>query len=374
MKKAGIILCLLISICGCSKKQTPLETSPQPEEEDTIVSCLSVGDNLIHGAIYIDPYHVSGDTKDYSSIYENTNYLTQNVDIANINQETILGGTELGLKSYPTFNSPHEIGDAIVKAGFNWISQASNHAFDEGEQGVLSAINFWDAYPEVATTGLNRSTDEEQTMRIMEVKGIKFGLLNYTYGLNGFYEPKDKDYLVNDINPEKMTKDIAALRENCDIIMVSLHMGVEYQFQANDEQKEMFQYLSDLGVDVILGSHPHVIEPATFLTGKQGNRTLAVYSLGNFLSAQDEPERMLGGMLKWNFVKDGSTNEISIQDASYYPTITYFQPGFVNFKTYTLKDYTNEIAATHGLSASREYYIDLVNQVIGQPEGIEVIY
>lgn len=381
MKKLLMLSCLFLLLTACNNTTKPEEETPEiqtPSEEETTedvsVSCLAVGDNLIHGAVYLDPYHVSGNTRDYSSIYENTNYLTQNVDIANINQETVLGGTELGLKSYPTFNSPHEIGDAIVNAGFDWISQASNHAFDEGEAGVISAMNFWDKYPEVVTTGLNRSIEEQNKARVIERNGIKFGLLNYTYGLNGFYEPKDKDYLVNDIDKDKMKSDIIGLQETCDIVMVSIHMGVEYQFQQNAEQEEMFQYLSDLGVDVILGSHPHVIEPVTFITGKDGNKTLAVYSLGNFLSAQDEPERMLGGMLKWNFVKDGKTGDISIQDAQYYPTVTYFQPHFVNFKTYVLKDFTDELAASHGLPTTRQFYVDLTNKVIGQPEGIEVIY
>lgn len=365
---------------GCANKQEPETSDPEKSNEvvaveDTVVSCLSVGDNLIHGAIYVDPYHVQNGARNYAGIYENTNYLTQNVDIANINQETILGGVDLGLKSYPTFNSPHEIGDAIVSAGFNWISQASNHSFDEGEHGVVSAMNFWDKYPEVITTGINRSSEEAQRPRVMEKKGIKIGLLNYTYGLNGFFEPNGKDYLVNDIDKAKMKQDIEGLQKDCDVVMVSLHMGVEYQLQENGEQRQMFQYLSDLGVNVILGSHPHVIEPTSFITGKNGNKTLAVYSLGNFLSAQDEPERMLGGMLKWDIVKNGKTNEITIEHAQYYPTVTYFQPGFVNFKTYALKDYTEQIGATHGLKgATRQFYINLANEVIGNPEGIEVIY
>lgn len=347
-------------------------------QEDKRVSFLAVGDNLIHGAVWSDPYYVSNGARNYDAIYENTNYLTQDVDVANINQETILGGEQLVLSHYPQFNSPQEIGDSLMNSGFDWISQASNHAYDRAEDGIISAMDYWDKHPDVITTGINRTKDEEAKQRIIEKDSIRFGLLNYTYGLNGFVEEEGKEYLVNNIDKEKIKADIEALKPNCDIILASMHWGVEYQYMQDEQQKELAQYLSDLGVSVIIGAHPHVIEPMEYITGKDGNRTLVAYSLGNFLSAQDTNDGMLGGMMKWDIVKDGKMQEYRIENAQFLPTVTWFQPNFQNFKTYVLKDYTDDLAKSHGLAAdqdvSRSFFINKVEEVIGHPQDIEVIY
>lgn len=385
MKKLGILFfCLLLSACGIHSEKSveePIEKEPVQEEvieEDRRVSFAAVGDNLIHGAVFGDPYHVSNGVLDYTSIYENTNYLIEDVDIANINQETVLGGTQLGLSHYPMFNSPQEIGDAVVAAGFNWISQASNHSIDRGEEAILSAMNYWDGKENVITTGINRTQEEAEQLRIIEKNGIRFGLLNYTYGLNGFVEPEGKEYLVNNMDKEQIKKDVEKLKEQSDVILASMHWGQEYQFQQNEEQEEFAQYLADLGVQVIIGAHPHVIQPIEWIEGKDGNKTLVMYSLGNFLSAQDTNYGMLGGLMKWDIVRDGKTKEYRIENAQFYPTVTHFLTGPVNFKTYALKDYDATLASTHGLrttyDVSREYFVNKTNEVIGQVEDVEVIY
>ncbi|MEG0423425.1 MAG: CapA family protein [Erysipelotrichaceae bacterium] len=379
---------MVLSLNGCTKEANPdktetkenTENAAKPVKEDKRVSFAAVGDDLIHGAIFSDPYHQNSDgTWNYDTIYENTNYLTQAVDIANINQETILGGRELGLSHYPMFNSPQEIGDAIVKAGFDWISQASNHSLDAGQAGIESAMNFWDKYPDVVTTGINRDEKEAKRLRIIKRNGLSFGLLNYTYGTNGIIEPQGKEYLINNTDKQALKKAIKDLKQaKCDVILASMHWGSEYQFTADATQKELAQFLSDEGVNVIIGSHPHVIQPIDYLKGKNGNDTLVMYSLGNFLSAQDVDYRMLGGLAKWEIVKKGDSGKIEIENVEFYPVISHFKPGFKDFKTYALKDYSEELAASHGLNGydgqkiTRQYFIDLTHQVM--KDNVKIIY
>ncbi len=373
-------LCIL-SICGCQKQaeeagKDPKEPVAVETPKDTRVSFLAVGDNLIHGAIYLDPYHKNEQGYDFRSVYEPIKPYLQNIDIKNINQETVLGGVELGLSHYPQFNGPQEIGEAVVDCGFNWISQASNHAMDAGEAAVLNQLQLWDRYDHVIATGMNRDEAEANRQRIVEVNGLKIGLLNYTYGLNGLSTPAGKEYMVNMIDEAKIKSDIAALKKNCDVIVASMHWGVEYAYEENEEQRYLAQMLADEGVSVIIGSHPHVLEPVEYITSKDHKKVLVYYSLGNFLSAQDSGDTMLGGMAQWEIVKDGKTGEIRVENAKLYPTVTHYNKSIQDFKVYTLKDYTDELAAQHYLSyeISRKFFIDLTNQIMKQPQDIQIIY
>lgn len=376
----GFCFCLIFS--GCQNRQAKQSLTDEKEtiqakaDKDIRVSFLAVGDNLIHGAIYLDPYHKNADGYDFRSVYEPIKPYLKDIDIKNINQETVLGGAELGLSHYPQFNGPQEIGDAVADCGFNWISQASNHAMDAGEAAVLNQLKLWDHYPQITATGMNRDEAEANRLRIIEAKGIKFGLLNYTYGLNGLSTPAGKDYMVNLIDEAKIKSDIAELKKHCDVMIASMHWGVEYAYEENDEQRRLAQLLADEGVSVIIGSHPHVLEPVTYITAKDQRKVLVYYSLGNFLSAQDSGDTMLGGMAKWEIVKDGKTKEIRIENAELYPTVTHYNKSIQDFKVYTLKDYTDKLATQHYLSheISRKFFIDLTNQIMKQPKDIKIIY
>lgn len=382
--KIGMLLpfLLLSIVSGCQDKQESASKVDQPEvsepkpEKDIRVSFLAVGDNLIHGAIYLDPYHKSAKGYDFRSVYDPIKPYLKDIDIKNINQETVLGGAELGLSHYPMFNGPQEIGDAVADCGFNWISQASNHAMDAGEAAIQNQLKLWDHYPNITATGMNRNQAEADKLRIIEVKGLKFGLLNYTYGLNGLSAPAGKEYMVNLIDDDKIKSDIAKLKPHCDVILASMHWGVEYAYEENDEQRRLAQLLADEGVSVIIGSHPHVLEPVTYITAKDQRKVLVYYSLGNFLSAQDSGDTMLGGMAKWEIVKDGKTKEIRVENAELYPTVTHYNKSIQDFKVYTLKDYNDELASKHYLSheISRQFFIDLTNQIMKQPKDIKIIY
>lgn len=307
--KISIFLIVLLVIGGCfyygySKY---LENVDKDKDKDPLVeqevekkyeaSLISVGDNLIHSSLYRDANrHANYDGYDFKPMYSYIKEIVSNYDIGYFNQETILGGTELGLSDYPTFNSPYEVGDAMIDAGFNLVSLATNHTVDRGKKAVENSCAYWDSKSDVLTAGSHCSSEDRDEVKIAEVNNITYTMLNYTYGTNGM--PVSDDYLVNvwptDLNindPDRDTKyqeyksqvkeDVERVRDKVDFLIVAMHWGVEYTHNPTEYEKDMANYLASLGVDVIIGTHPHVIQPVTWI-----DDTLVIYSLGNFISAQ----------------------------------------------------------------------------------------
>lgn len=268
------------------------------EDKHYETSLIAVGDYLIHSSVYKDANRLAnGDGYDFKPMISYIKEIVSNYDIAYYNQETILGGSELGLSDYPTFNSPYEAGDAMLDAGFNLVSLATNHTMDSGKKAVENSCKYWQSKENVLTAGSYCSEEERNKINIKETNNIKYTMLNYTYGTNGM--PVANDYLVNvwptDIdninNPEKDTKyqaykkqvkeDIDKVKDKVDFLIVAMHWGVEYTHEPTAYEKDMASYLASLGVNLIIGTHPHVIQPVTWI-----DDTLVIYSLGNFISAQ----------------------------------------------------------------------------------------
>lgn len=371
---------LAVLLAGCAQNAPVQQEQPEEEkviiEKDREVSFLAAGDNLVHGLIYY-----SGDQGDgsysFDRMYERVSDEISSADIAYLNQETICGGTQLGLQSYPTFNSPYEILDSVAAAGFDWISTSSNHSMDVGEEGILSQLSHLEELPQLIQTGTNASADEAKEYKVIEKNGVKIGLLSYTYGLNGFALPDGKEYLVNLIDEDRIREDMKELNQISDVQVVSMHWGVEYQFEENEEQRALAQLLSDEGADVIIGTHPHVLQPMEVLKGEEGNETLVMYSLGNFVSAQDVNSRMLGGMAKWTLVYHPSDKSVSFKNICFEPTVMYFDPSGTDVQVYPLSEYTDDTGASHYLSAygqdmSKQYFIDLVKEIMGNT--VELVY
>jgi len=280
-----------------NNQNNEVETPKEEEEKHYEASLIAVGDNLIHSSVYNDANkHAGYNGYDFRPMYKYIKEIVTNYDIGYINQETILGGTQLGLDDYPTFNSPQEVGDAVIDAGFNLVSLATNHTVDYGKQAVLNSCEYWNNQEEVLTSGSYCSEEERNEIRIKEANNITYTMLNYTYGTNGM--PVADDYLVNvwptniSINnpsidtkyqeyKEQVKQDIEKVRDKVDVLIVAMHWGVEYTHNPTDYEKDMAEYLASLGVDIIIGTHPHVIQPVTWI-----DDTLVIYSLGNFLSAQ----------------------------------------------------------------------------------------
>ncbi|MCR0325919.1 CapA family protein [[Clostridium] innocuum] len=387
MRKAWIILGCLLLTGGCSAKEVSKQNKTEKEtpvaksevaDDIRDVSFVAVGDNLIHGAIFY--YNAKEDgTYDFKEIYEHTNSYTRKADIAYINQETICGGTELGLSHYPSFNGPYEVLDAVADAGFDWMAASSNHTLDAGTQGILNQLEYMKKHhPDIKVTGSHATKEESEQLQVITRNDVRFGILGYTYGLNGYVLPKGKEFMIDLIEKDKIRSDVEKLKKVSDVQIVSMHWGTEYSFEPNEEQKELAQLLSDLGVDVIIGEHPHVIQPMDYVIGKDGNKTLVIYSLGNFLSAQDDHENMLGGMARWTLSYNKANGDISFKNVEFLPTVTHIEGNFSFFRTYALKDYTNELAARHTLTTqyqqdnTREYYISLTNKVMN--DKVKIVY
>ena len=320
-----------------------------PSEKRSQVTLLAVGDNLIHIEVV-----KSGKQKDgsyqFDHLYDNLAKEIRSADLAVVNQETILGGEDFAFSGYPNFNSPYEIGDALVNAGFDVITHATNHTMDMGYQGIKNTFQFWSRYPEITVLGINETKDAQEKIPVLEKNGIKLALLNYTYGLNGYRLPEDKPYLVNLLDKKRMKEDILRAKELSDFIIVFPHWGTEYVYEASSMQKELTSFFYDLGVDLVIGTHPHVLEPVEWIETEPGQRMLVYYSLGNFMSYQKEAPRMLGGMATVTITKEGS--ETYISEAGITPIVTHYEngPADYHYGIYKLTDYTPEQAKVHGVS------------------------
>ncbi len=264
----------------------------EESRKESKLSLVMVGDNLIHDKIYRDAKVDGG--YDFKKMYSLIKKRISQYDLAYYNQETILGGSEIGLSGYPAFNSPYEVGDAMIDAGFNLVSLATNHTMDRGERAILNSRAYWDRQEGVLAVGSYASADDRNKIRIGKKNDISYTLLNYTYGTNGIRVPFS--YLVNvwpcngsgpdndssyQAYKEQVKNDIEMVRDKVDLLLVAMHWGEEYK-EVNSYQKDMAHYLASLGVDVIIGTHPHVIQPIEWI-----GDTLVIYSLGNFISAHE---------------------------------------------------------------------------------------
>ena len=333
-----IILTLLIILSGLYlfKKEPQSDLKQEKTEEvqkvkTSKLSLVMVGDALLHSSLYNDGYQ--NGVYDFKKQLEYIKPIIQNYDLAFYNQESILGGTSLGLSNYPTFNSPQEFGDAMIDAGFNMVSLANNHTLDKGEKAVISSCEYWKE-KDVLTAGSYSSNEEANEIRIKEKNGIKYTLLAYTYGTNGIPVPSGKEYLVNLYSDEKVKEDIEKVRDKVDLLIVSMHWGTEYQAEPTEEQKRQANYLSSLGVDIIIGTHPHVIQPITYI-----GDTLVIYSLGNFISAQstnNDYNKMVELMSSIDVIKEeqGGKVNIKLDNLQNELLYNYYQKGsrWTNFK------------------------------------------
>lgn len=319
--------------------QEPTTTAPDIE-----IDMMMIGDILAHEGVYKSGLMDDG-TYNFDHLFKNILSDTAASDINVVNQEVILGGTELGLSAYPCFNSPYEIGDAEVKAGFNVVLGASNHPLDKWTDGLNNCMNFWSTkHPETMLLGLNKSQEEQDTIPIYEKNGFKVALLNYTYGCNGIPLPDSMPYCVNLLDTDKITADVTKAKELADMVVVFPHWGTEYSYEPDSNQVYWTNLFLNLGVDVVLGDHPHVIEPVETITREDGHQMVVFYSIGNFVCNQNEKPRVIGGMAKVLLVKKASDGSCYIKGYSFEPVIAHIVFGQGKITTYKLSEYTDSLA------------------------------
>lgn len=396
MKKLAFTLTLIILLCGCRKIEdnsldttsqeettiaiTEVDTEVQVETEppidqsnDGIVSILMAGDVLLHDKVAASG-EMSDGTYNYDHMFANVKDEIESADIALVNQEIILGGRDLGLSGYPSFNGAFEVGDAIVNSGFDVVLHATNHALDKGKKGLLSCISFWEkTYPAIPYLGISDTKEKSEEIFVTELEGIKIAILNYTYGTNGIPLPSDMPYCVNLLDKNRIISDVEKAKEMADFVIACPHWGTEYVLTPDDNQEYWTNVFFNAGVDLVIGTHPHVVEPVEVI--EDGDHSMVVYySIGNFINATAQTgagiaNRMLGALADITITKTVDGAEIT--DYGIIPIVSHVKSGEAGCTVYKLSDYTEELASKNEIiysdsSFSLSYLKDLCKEVFGE--------
>lgn len=339
---------------------TPIPT-PTPTPAPRQVTLLAVGDDLVHDSTLRGGLQEDG-TYDFNGFYCHLTEEISAADIAIINQETILGGSDFAYKGYPTFNTPDAMGHAIVNAGFDVVLHATNHTMDKGAKGVENCLNFWKTtYPDITVLGIYESKEAQDTVTVVEKNGIRIAMLNYTYGLNGIKIPEGKEHLITLLtwdNRDYIRSQIRQAKEAADFVIVFPHWGTEYKYEPDKNQIAWTNLFAEEGVDLVIGAHSHVLEPVEWIDRPDGEKMLVFYSLGNFISGQIEAPRLLGGMANVTLTETPE-GTIEITDCSVIPVVTHYseQVGDGTYSTYRLSEYTEELLQLHGIHKRAEYTV-----------------
>lgn len=305
------------------------ETEPPiviPPKEDQYFTMSVIGDIMCHNTQYKDAY-TSNDSYDFSYVFTDIKSYINEADIAVGNLETTFAGKARGYSNYPTFNTPEQLAYNLKDFGIDVVSTANNHCMDKNFSGLVSTLNYLDDAG-IAHMGTNATQEDQNKVLIKEVNGIKIAFLAFTYGTNGIPIPSDKPFAVNLIDDNLILNQLSLAKEqNPDLICVNMHWGIEYQTKQNKEQERLANLLFTNGADVILGSHPHVLQPMEkkTITLEDGSTKdcFVIYSLGNFMSGQTYPNTRNSVILNMSFTKSGETGKTTINSASYVPIYMY---------------------------------------------------
>ncbi len=356
-----LIVLVLFGVNSCNEskraaeEQAAADAAAAAQADQNTVSFLAVGDNLPDKVIgdWADAQSgTTGDNSyDYSGLYSHIKDYVQAADLSYVDEESVIGGSEIGPVGYPSFNTTDEMADALESTGFDLVGAASNHTYDHGKSAVTHAASVLNS-KSFTMVGINESKKKAASYKLVKKKNITFAFLDYTYGLNEGTSGVS-DWLINVYSEDRLKADVSAARKEADVVIVAMHWGTEKQTEPDSDEKKYAQILADAGADVVIGSHPHVIQPMEWLEGSDGNKTLVAYSLGNFLSNHDNSNTLpqLEGMMTCNFVKDETNNTISIENVSFVPLVNHRvladNASDCEFGVYALKDYTSDLAKKH---------------------------
>lgn len=355
------------------------ESEEEAAEAGTEYKIVMVGDVLLHTPVEESCRRTDG-SYDYDSLFAHTNDEISAADLALVNQEVIIGGSELGISGYPCFNADFSLCDSLVSTGFDVICHATNHAMDKGRTGLISCAQHWrKQYPQITVLGIHDTADTSTSCGadpvIIELPELRIAVLNYTYGTNGILLPEDMPYAVDLLNEEQVAADLRRAEELADFTIVCPHWGTEYRLTPDASQEKWVQVFLENGADLVLGTHPHVIEPVEWVTDPEnGHEMLVYYSLGNFVNwtsgtGEGVANRMVGGMAEVTITMNDA-GEAEITDYGVRPLISHVTDGSGGVTTYFLEDYTQELEAENEITLqdpdfSLEYCINLCDSVWG---------
>ena len=278
---------------------------------------------MCHDTNYRDAYNSETKTYDFSHVFSNIADKLSSADLTIGNLETTFAGSDRGYSGYPTFNTPDALAANLKNLGFDVLSTANNHSLDKGFSGLTRTIEVLDENG-ISHMGTYTSEESRNEILVKDVNGIKIAFLAYTYGTNGIPVPSGKDFCVNLINKDQIKADLEKAKSlDVDLISVNMHWGNEYRLKSTTEQEELADFLFENGVDIILGSHPHVLEPMerrtiTLEDGTEKDGFL-IYSLGNFVSGQTKQYTNHSIILNLKITKHGDDGKITIDDITYTP-------------------------------------------------------
>lgn len=348
--------------------QVQADTEVVTEEvfKPTSAKLVAVGDNLMHRSCTLSAKNADG-TYDFTKHFANMADIFKAADLAVISQDTLLGGIELGATSTETgiFNTAVELADGMADAGINVVLAANNHIMDEGSAGLNTMMSYFSTkYPNITLLGVNNSREAKDEPVYVETNNIKIAMINYSYGSNQTADLDASPYLLNQYDEDWLSDILKQAREEADFIIAFPFWGEQNSMDYTQEQERQAQFLADNGVDLIIGSYPHVVEPVKWITAENGDRTLVYYSLGNFQSIQNTVENMLGGQANITISKEEDGTHIS--DYSLDFVVTHYEQResseyYDIVTTYPLADYTSDLAARHGMSVSGNEEFDLAS-------------
>ena len=346
------------------------ETDAPTPPEDVVkkASFVGCGDNIIYYGTWRDANkNANWKGYDFTPMYDNVREQISAADIAFINQECVSDSTREP-SSYPGFNCPTEVADALVEVGFDVVSLANNHMLDQGPSGLANSYNYW-LTKGVTLLGCHEENDRGIYVTYTETNGIKIAYVSYTYGTNLGGDPADYGLYASYLKYADVEGEIGEARANSDFVIVSVHWGEEGHTQPSAEQRSYAQLMADSGADVIIGHHPHVIQPVEWIEGKDGNKTLCYFSLGNFLHEQNYQYNIVGGMACFNIVKTNDGHAVA-EDVQFIPTACHYPQNFYGNTVYYLSDYNESLASQHAVrtyynhECSFSYMVDLVVSTI----------
>lgn len=328
---------------------------------ETRISVIAVGDNIPHDSVINTAKNdaTGGGTYDFSKIYAGIADEVSSADIAFINQESPVGGASLGISGYPNFNAPEEMIEELIEIGFDVFNIANNHMLDKGEKGYANTIEYFNSLPVTMIGGYTKS--DYDNIRIVEKEGVKIAFLSYTTLVNEGHKndiSSGSQYIIPYADTEDITRHVTLAKEQADVVIVSMHWGSEGVFTVTNEQSKYAKLCADLGVDAVIGHHPHVVGDVEWVEGEGGNKTLVAYSIGNFCSSQLYSYNMIGEMLKFDIVKN-EDETICIENAVVDPVVCHYKTDTSRYdnqnlavrydvRMYMMSDYTEELANNHG--------------------------
>lgn len=352
-------------------------TTEPPAPKELKVHMLAVGDNLVQTGVYnaAKKWSAKPNSYDFTKTYEHIAPIVQAADVAVINQETLICGEgyEISGANF-NFNSPVELGPAMVNAGFDVFTLANNHVRDKGVEGLKSCLNYWDGmmekYP-ILALGVYRGTEDQNKIRVQEVNGMKIAYLAYTEHMNGYTIPADAGVKVGLTSDEALIKrQITEARGLADAVIVAAHWGNEDTHTVRDDVKVLARKMVDWGADVILGTHPHTPQTMEYLTRSDGSRGFVYYSLGNFVSAQTDNFNVIGEMGEFDLVLNTGTKKLTVENVTCMPVITHYDDAvFSNLRLYPYDEYTPALASSHGLpyapaGSAKSFSMDVIDRIV----------